>query len=135
MQAQPASAPCREAVWSCMPGLSCVDGCPVMNDHLSKVIEMRRRLVAQGEIPAGLQETLQSLDRYGNSFKGTPKARTKWARGGQPALKDARKEKVDALWFVGDYASYDARCQGLTARTARVLHRAAVALGILYEAD
>ena len=124
-----------EAVWSCMTCLSCVDGCPVMNDHLSKVIEMRRRLVAQGEIPAGLQETLQSLDRYGNSFKGTPKARTKWARGGQPALKDARKEKVDALWFVGDYASYDARCQGLTARTARVLARAGVDLGILYEAE
>ena len=121
------------AVWSCMACLSCVDGCPVLNDHLSKVLEMRRRLVSRGEVAAGLDGALQSLSRHGNSFKAAAKARAKWTRGAQPPIGDARKAAVDVLWFVGDYASYDARCQALTAGTARVFARAGIDFGILYE--
>lgn len=124
-----------EAIWSCMTCYACVDGCPVLNDHLSKVLEMRRQLTARGEFGAGLQGTLESLSRYGNSFKATPKARTKWARSGASLVKDARKEPVDVLWFVGDYASYDGRCQALTARTARVFAGAGVDVGTLHEAE
>ena len=124
-----------DAVWSCMTCYVCVEGCPVLNNHLSKVLEMRRQLTARGELAAGLQGTLESLSRYGNSFKATPKARTKWARSGTSTVKDARKESVDVLWFVGDYASYDARCQALTARTAQVFAHAGVDFGTLHEAE
>ncbi len=124
-----------EAVWSCMTCYACVDGCPVLNNHVSKILEMRRQLTARGELAAGVQGTLESLGRYGNSFKATPKARTKWARSGTPAVKDARKESVDVLWFVGDYASYDARCQALTARTAQVFARAGIDFGTLQEGE
>lgn len=124
-----------EAIWSCMTCYACVDGCPVLNDHLSKVLEMRRQLTARGQFGAGLQGSLESLGRYGNSFKATPKARTKWARSGSAPVKDARKEPVDVLWFVGDYASYDARCQGLTAHTAQVFARAGVNFGTLQEGE
>ena len=124
-----------EAIWSCMTCYACVDGCPVFNNHVSKILEMRRRLTARGDLNGGLQGALESLTRYGNSFKATPKARTKWARTGSLAVKDARKEPVDVLWFVGDYASYDARCQGLTARTARVFAQSGVNVGILHEGE
>jgi len=122
-----------DAVWSCMTCMACTDGCPVLNNHLSKVLEMRRHLVSKGDMDAGLQRALESLDRYGNSFKGTPKARTKWTRNLQAPIKDARKEKTDYLWFVGDFASYDARCQQLSLKTAGVLSRLGVDFGILYE--
>ncbi len=124
-----------EAIWSCMTCYVCVDGCPVLNDHLSKVLEMRRQLTARGQFGAGLQGALESLARYGNSFKATPKARTKWERSGAAPVKDARKEPVEFLWFVGDYASYDARCQALTTRTARVFARAGLDFGTLHEAE
>jgi len=124
-----------DAVWSCMTCLACVDGCPVFNNHLSKILEMRRALVARGEVDPGVQGALESLSRYGNSFKGTPKARTKWTRSLPGPVKDARKEPVDTLWFVGDYASYDSRCQALTARTASVFARAGVDFGILHDGE
>ncbi|HYM40275.1 MAG TPA: heterodisulfide reductase-related iron-sulfur binding cluster [Thermoplasmata archaeon] len=124
-----------DAVWSCMTCYACVDGCPVFNNHLSKVLEMRRRLTARGELNAGLQGTLESLSRYGNSFKATPKARTKWTRSGPTPVKDARKEPVDFLWVVGDTASYDARCQGLTALTAGVFARSGVDFGTLSDGE
>ncbi|HLE55317.1 MAG TPA: (Fe-S)-binding protein [Thermoplasmata archaeon] len=122
-----------DAIWSCMTCYACVDGCPVFNNHLSKILEMRRHLTARGEINAGLQGALESLSRYGNSFKATPKARTKWTRAGSLAIRDVREDPVDFLWFVGDYASYDARCQGLTEHTARVFGHAGVSFGILHE--
>lgn len=124
-----------EAVWSCMTCYACTDGCPVSNDHVSKILEMRRQLTARGELRAGLQGVLESLSRYGNSFKAPPKARTKWMRNGGLTVRDARKEPVDVLWFVGDYASYDARCQALSARTARILDRAGVTFGMLHEGE
>jgi Fe-S oxidoreductase len=124
-----------DAIWSCMTCYACVDGCPVMNNHVSKILEMRRQLTARGELRAGLQGALESLSRYGNSFKATPKARTKWTRASSVAIKDARKEPVDILWFVGDYASYDARCQALTTHVARVFARAGVDFGILEEGE
>lgn len=124
-----------DAIWSCMTCYACVDGCPVFNNHLSKILEMRRQLTSRGEVDAGVQGALESLSRYGNSFKATPKARAKWARGGSFAMKDARKEPVDILWFVGDYASYDARCEALTARTARVFGRVGLNFGILHEGE
>ena len=123
------------AVWSCMTCYACVDGCPVSNDHVSKILEMRRQLTARGELRAGLQGALESFSRYGNSFKAPPKARTKWVRNGGLALRDARKEPVDVLWFVGDYASYDARCQALATRTARVFDRAGLSFGLLNEGE
>ena len=124
-----------EAVWSCMTCYACVDACPVLNDHLSKILEMRRRLTSRGALDGGLQGALESFSRYGNSFKGNPKARTKWARNRSLSLKDARKEPVDLLWFVGDYASYDARCQELTACTAAVFARAGLDVGTLQEGE
>lgn len=124
-----------EATWSCMTCLACADGCPVFNDHLSKTLEMRRRLVSQGNVDAGLQRALESLDRYGNSFNGTPKALTKWTKKVETPVKDSRKDQTDKLWFVGDYASYDSRCQELTARTARVFSRLGVDFGLLHDAE
>ena len=124
-----------EATWSCMTCLACVDGCPVLNDHLSKTLEFRRRLVSQGNVNPGLQRALESLDKYGNSFKGTPKARTKWTKKVETPVKDSRKDEANRLWFVGDYASYDARCQELTAKTAKVFSRLGVDFGILHDAE
>ena len=48
-------------------------------------------------------------------------------------IKDARKEEVDFLWFVGDFASYDPRLREITRAVARVFHRAGLDFGILYE--
>jgi Fe-S oxidoreductase len=42
---------------------------------------------------------------------------------------------VDYLWFVGDYASYHPLVASRTQEMARLLHKAGVNFGILYEAE
>ena len=73
---------------------------------------------------AKLQEALANLGRYGNSFGQSDRARAKWTRALPAKIKDARKEPVEYLWFVGDYASYSAGLTDITAMTAAVFEHA-----------
>jgi Fe-S oxidoreductase len=125
----------QEEIWACTSCLSCMTRCPVMNEHVPVLIEMRRHLVGRGDMDKSLQEALKNLTRYGNSFGTAPRARSKWTQQLQFSIKDARKEPVQYLWFVGDYASYDPRVAAATCATARVFSKAGLDFGILYEGE
>src|SRR5262249_42906996 len=88
-----------------------------------------RRLVDQGAMDGNLQRTLQHLGEYGNSFGQSPKKRALWTKGLPFKVKDARKEPVEWLWFVGDFASYDPRLQAPSRLVAEVWQRAGVDFG------
>jgi Fe-S oxidoreductase len=124
-----------EEVWSCTSCMACMERCPVFNEHIPLITEMRRHMVSHGDIEAGLQEALMKLTRYGNSFGQSPRARARWTRGLDFALKDARREPVEYLWYVGDYASFDPRLQEVTRAAARVFHCAGIDFGILREGE
>jgi Fe-S oxidoreductase len=109
--------------------------CPVRNEHVPLITRMRRHLVARGEIETRLQDTLTSLGRYGNSFGQSDRNRAKWTKDLPFKLKDARKEAVDYLWFVGDYASFDPRLQEITRSVAKIFQMAGLDFGILYEGE
>jgi Fe-S oxidoreductase len=122
-------------IWACTTCYSCMDRCPVFNEHIPLMVEMRRRLVSNGEVDARLQTALTNLTRYGNSFGLSPRNRAKWVQGLEFKIKDARKEPVEYLWFLGDYASFDPRLQPSTQATASLFHRAGLDFGILYEGE
>jgi Fe-S oxidoreductase len=125
----------RAEIWACRTCYSCMDRCPVFNEHIPVLVEMRRYLVSQGDMDAQLQGALTNLTRYGNSFGTSPRARAKWTQGLDFKIKDARKEPVDYLWFVGDYASFDPRLQPATRSAARVFQGAGLDFGILYDGE
>jgi len=124
-----------EALWSCATCLACMEACPLQIEHVPFIIEMRRYLVARGSLDGGLQGALMSLGRYGNSFRKPARDRARWTRKVPFRIKDATQEPVEYLWFVGDYASFDARCQEVTARTAKVFSAIALDFGILGEGE
>ena len=122
-------------LWACTTCLSCTEHCPVLNEHLSIMVDLRRRLVERGEVDERLQEALTNLTRYGNSFGQSERKRSVWTQGLDFKPKDARKEPVDWLWYLGEYACYHPALQGVTRQLARVLRAAEVDYGILYEAE
>ena len=124
-----------ETLWACTTCRACVDACPVGIEHVPLIVQMRRTLVADGTFDPNLQTVLEKLGRYGNSFGQSDRSRAKWTQGLPFTIKDARKEPVDYLWFVGDYASYDPALHGQTRGVARAFHRAGLDFGILYEAE
>jgi Fe-S oxidoreductase len=124
-----------EEIWACTSCLACMTRCPVMNEHVPVLLEMRRHLVGEGNMDKSLQDALKNLTRYGNSFGTAPRSRPKWTQQLQFSIKDARKVPVQYLWFVGDYASYDPRVAAATCAAARVFHNAGLDFGILYEGE
>ncbi|HEY65562.1 MAG TPA: 4Fe-4S dicluster domain-containing protein [Caldilineae bacterium] len=124
-----------QELWACTSCRACAQVCPVFTDVLSSIVDMRRYLVDQGQIDPQLQEALANLARYGNSFGQSGRARARWARAIQPKIKDARREPVEYLWFVGDYASYHANVIDVTRKAAEVFRSAGLDFGILYDGE
>lgn len=123
----------RETLWSCTTCMACVEACPVGIEHVSTIVQLRRSLVDEGDMEPTLQDALQNLAQQGNSFGKSSRMRARWTKGLDFKIKDARKEPVEHLWFVGDYASFDERLAELSRTLARLLHEAGVDYGILYE--
>ena len=124
-----------ETLWSCTTCLACVEACPAGVEHVPLIVGMRRSLVDQGMVAPTLQAALTSLGKQGNSFGQSGRLRGRWAEGLPTPIKDARKEAVEWLWFVGDFASFDLRVQEATRLVARVLQSAGTDVGILYEGE
>lgn len=123
----------ERTLWSCTTCMACVEACPVGIEHVPTIIQLRRRLVDQGRMEPSLQTALQNIAQQGNSFGKSSRMRARWTKALDFPVKDARKEPVDLLWFVGDHASFDERMQGISQALARLLHRAGVDFGLLYE--
>lgn len=125
----------KETLWACTTCMSCVESCPVGIEHLTSIVQMRRRLVDEGVMDATLRDALMNIGDYGNSFGQPERARGKWTQGLDFKIKDVRKESADYLWFVGDYASFDPRLQELSRNVAKVLNEVGVDYGILYDGE
>jgi Fe-S oxidoreductase len=124
-----------DTVWSCMQCNACVEACPVGIEQAPIINQLRRRLVEEGELHPNLQATLQTIHKSGNSFGERARKRGRWTEELDFEIKDARKEPVDVLWFVGDYASFDPRSQKVTRVLARLFRAADLDFGILYDGE
>lgn len=125
----------EEALWGCTTCYACDAECPLFIERVTPIVEMRRHLVLEGKMDKMLQEALANLGRYGNSLGQSDRMRAKWTQGLQPAIKDARREPVEYLWFVGDYASYSPTLTDVTRKTAEVFQKAGLNFGILFDAE
>lgn len=122
-------------LWACTTCFACMEVCPVHIEHVPKIVDMRRDLVEQGRVQPMLKEALSNLQRTGNSMGKPARTRARWTKGLPFKVPDARRQAVDVLWFVGDFASFDPRAQQVTRTLAEILNAAGVDFGILYEAE
>ncbi len=125
----------EESLWSCMHCNACVEICPVGIEHVPVINLLRRALVEDGQMPSQLQMTLEAVHTSGNSFGEPRRKRARWAKDAGLALPDARKQAVDVLWWVGDYASFDPRNQRSSIALAELLQAAGVHVGIVHDAE
>ncbi|HLO18044.1 MAG TPA: (Fe-S)-binding protein, partial [Anaerolineales bacterium] len=123
-----------EAVWSCTTCYACVRVCPVGNEPMADIVDIRRRLIIDGaELDNGVQNALQSLATNGNWLSKGKRLRGRWAKEMEFSVKNATEEPVENLWFVGDTASFDERLVPNTKMVARVFQCAGLDFGILYQ--
>src|SRR5271170_3196276 len=96
---------------------------------------MSRKLVEDGAMDPLFATTLQTIHKTGKSFGESKRKRGAWSKSLPFPVKEARKEPVEVLWFVGDYASFDPRNQKVSQLFATLLREAGVDFGILYDGE
>jgi Fe-S oxidoreductase len=124
-----------EVLWGCTTCMACVEACPVGIEHVPTIVQMRRGLVERGEMEPMLQTALENFAKQGNSYGKSARMRARWTKELDFEIPDARKEPVEFLWFVGDFASFDERSQAASRRVARILHDAGISFGLLYDGE
>lgn len=124
-----------ETLWACLSCGACAEICPVGIEQPVKIVKMRRALVDRGEIDPTLRGVLETVANVGNSFGEPARKRGAWTRELEFPVKDARREPVEALWFVGDFASFDPRSQAVSRVVARLFRAGGLDFGIMFEGE
>jgi Fe-S oxidoreductase len=128
----------EEEIWACTTCRNCEDQCPVMNEHVDKIIDMRRYLVlTEGKMDPDAQRAMTNIERQGNPWGLNRKEREDWRNAREdviiPTVKELSKqgEEFDYLFWVGSMGSYDNRSQKIALSFAKLLNEAGVKFAIL----
>ena len=128
----------EEEIWACTTCRNCEDQCPVMNEHVDKIIDLRRFLVlTEGKMDADAQRAMTNIERQGNPWGLNRKEREEWRHVREdvhiPTVKEVSKagETFEYLFWVGSMGSYDNRSQKIALSFAKLLNEAGVSFAIL----
>jgi Fe-S oxidoreductase len=129
-----------DEIWSCTTCGACEEECPLLVEYIDKIVDLRRGMVDDGNVPQSLQKPLQALEKRGNPYGKMEKKRAEWASARQfqqicPVKTLDRKNSADTLYFVDSITSYDDRMQSLGRATARILNHIGEDFGILGAAE
>ncbi|WP_090917995.1 MULTISPECIES: (Fe-S)-binding protein [unclassified Bacillus (in: firmicutes)] len=125
-------------IWACTTCRNCEDQCPVMNEHVDKIIDLRRYLVlTEGKMDPEAQRALTNIERQGNPWGLNRKERETWRTMEEevsiPTVKEKTKagEEFEYLFWVGSMGSYDNRSQKIALSFAKLMNEAGISFAIL----
>ena len=120
-----------EAIWACTSCGACVDICPVNNEPMRDILDIRRALVLnENAFPTQLQAAFRGMERNMNPWNISPAERMKWAEGLKVPTIEQNPEP-ELLWWVGCAPATDARAQKTARSFANLLNAAGVSFAVL----
>jgi Fe-S oxidoreductase len=120
-----------EAIWACTACGACIDICPVNNEPMRDILDIRRSLVlTENTFPQQLQAAFRGMERNVNPWNIPPTERLKWAEGIHVPTID-ENPTPDILWWVGCAPATDERAQKVARAFALVLKHAGVNYAVL----
>jgi Fe-S oxidoreductase len=129
----------EDEIWSCTTCGACEEECPLLVEYIDKIVDLRRGMIDNGDVPQSLQKPLKALESRGNPYGKMEKKRADWANAKDfqqtcrvPTLD---KNGASTLYFVDSITSFDGRMQSIARSTARILENAHENFGILGAAE
>jgi Fe-S oxidoreductase len=120
-----------EAIWACTACGACIDICPVNNEPMRDILDIRRALVLnENAFPQQLQAAFRGMERNVNPWNISPTERLKWAEGLRVPTID-ENPTPEVLWWVGCAPATDARAQKVARAFASILNHAGVNYAVL----
>ncbi|WP_088009617.1 4Fe-4S dicluster domain-containing protein [Indiicoccus explosivorum] len=128
----------EEEIWACTTCRNCEDQCPVMNEHVDKIIDLRRYLVmTEGRMDKDAQRAMTNIEKQGNPWGLNRKEKENWRDERPdiriPTVKELKKadEEFEYLFWVGSMGAFDSRSQKIALSFANLMNEAGVKFAIL----
>jgi len=130
----------EDEIWSCTTCGACEEECPLLVEYIDKIVDLRRGLIDDGNVPQSLQKPLKALESRGNPYGKMEKKKADWANAKEfqqvCQVKTLGKSNgADTLYFVDSITSYDDRMQSIGRATAKILDHVGENFGILGAAE
>jgi Fe-S oxidoreductase len=130
----------EDEIWSCTTCGACEEECPLLVEYIDKIVDLRRSLMDDGNVPQSLQKPLKALESRGNPYGKMEKKRAEWANAADFQqvchIKSLEKSNgAETLYFVDSITSYDDRMQSIGRATAKILDQVGKNFGILGTAE
>ncbi len=125
----------EQAIWACTACGACIDICPVNNEPMRDILDIRRSLVLMdNQFPRQLQAAFRGMECMVNPWNVSPAERMKWAEGlDVPTIEVNPTPEI--LWWVGCAPATDPRAQKTARAFAQVLKAAGVNYAVLGEKE
>ncbi|NOX89612.1 MAG: (Fe-S)-binding protein [Calditrichaeota bacterium] len=123
----------ESALWACTTCGACAEVCPVGNEPLYDLLNIRRdRVLMESEFPKQLQNAFVGMERNGNPWNMN-KDRLEWAQQDEELKVPTVKENPDfeILYWVGCAGAFDQKGQRIARAFARILNKAGVNFAVL----
>ena len=115
----------EDEIWSCTTCGACEEECPLLIEYIDKIVDLRRGLVDDGNVPKSIQKALKALESRGNPYGKMEKKRADWTKGEEFRqtcdVRTVNGGAASTLYFVDSITSYDDRIQAIGRATARIL--------------
>ncbi len=130
----------EDEIWSCTTCGACEAECPLLVEYIDKIVDLRRGMVDDGNVPQSLQKPLKALESRGNPYGKMEKKKADWANTKDfqqicPVKTFGKNSGADTLYFVDSITSYDDRMQSIGRATAKILNHVGENFGILGPAE
>lgn len=126
----------EEEVWSCTTCRACEEACPVANEHVQNIIDLRRYLVlTEGRTSPEVTKVFANLERQSNEWGINRRERGAWAKDLPVKTMAECEGQTEYLYYVGSAASFDQRNQKIAQAFAKLLLAAGVDFAILGEEE
>ena len=123
------------AIWACTACGACIDICPVNNEPMRDILDIRRSLVLnENAFPQQLQAAFRGMERNVNPWNIPPVERLKWADG-LHVITIEENPDPEILWWVGCAPATEARAQKVARAFALILNTAGVNYAVLGEKE
>jgi Fe-S oxidoreductase len=121
----------EEAVFACTSCGACVDICPVGNEPMRDILDIRRSLVLmENNFPKQWENAFKGMERNTNPWNVSQADRMKWAEGlDVPTIEQNSEPEI--LWWVGCAPATDARAQKTAQAFSKILNAAGVNYAVL----
>jgi Fe-S oxidoreductase len=120
-----------EAAWACTTCGACMQVCPVQDEQMLDIVDIRRnQVMIEGKFPTQLQTAFRAMERSRNPWGINHEQRMAWAAGLKVSTIN-ENPNPDVLYWVGCVASYDPHTQKTARAFVQLLLHAGVNFAVL----